>query len=473
MLIKDFNKKSFCFVVFCLIFAASFLSPKPARALSVVKNSDTKAGQEAEEKEANARRYLRDHFYEKGRDYYSKGKYEEASLEFKEALEYDSVYSPALKFLKLCEMKIERQQKFDEKKKKRQESIEDKKIILEQKISSIQEERIKKAGEPAMVRVTKAGARKVKAQNVTGVQAPLVAVPYRIGQEDALEISVWQHPNLSSEIVVPPDGMVSLPLVGDIKAGGLTIFELKKRISQGLSEFAKKRFVTDESSGKREYLIGVGDTLQIAVWRVEDLSLEVIVRPDGMISFPLIGDIKAAGLTLAQLDNNLTKALSDYVKDPQVSLIVKSFGAEDVFLEEKPEVSIAIKKFGNKKVVVLGDVTMPGVYSFTGEIRLSEAIAMAKGSTKYAHRDNILIIRGEVNKNPKIITANLIKLYKEGDLTQDVPIQHQDVVFVPKSVVGNIKDLLDIVKQGVDTAYAGRTLWDYEPTTTTTTTTVN
>src|SRR3990167_1243699 len=153
----------------------------------------------------------------------------------------------------------------------------------------------------------------------------------------------------------------------------------------------------DSSSGNREYTIDVGDTLDISVWKVPDLSSsEVIVRPDEKISLPLIGDIQAVGRTLTELDAEVTEKYALYVREPQVSVM--------------------IKRFGGSKVVVLGDVKTPGVYSFSGAIRLAEAIALAGDCTKYAVKNNILVIRGDIHNNPEIISANMISFVKNARL---------------------------------------------------------
>jgi len=96
-----------------------------------------------------------------------------------------------------------------------------------------------------------------------------------------------------------------------------------------------------------EYIIGDDDVLYISVWQNDDLNMEVVVRPDGKISFPLIGDVAARGMTITQLDEEITKRLKEYIRFP--------------------EVSISLRKIGGSKVVILGEVQHPGVYSVTGQ----------------------------------------------------------------------------------------------------------
>ena len=222
-----------------------------------------------------------------------------------------------------------------------------------------------------------------------------------------------------SEPKIPP---------GDISEGALA--------EEKIVKLAVRRKVEEEdsSSGNREYTIDVGDTLDISVWKVPDLSSsEVIVRPDEKISLPLIGDIQAVGRTLTELDAEVTEKYALYVREPQVSVM--------------------IKKFGGSKVVVLGDVKTPGVYSFSGAIRLAEAIALAGDCTKYAVRNNILVIRGDIHNNPEIISANMISFVKNAKLGENILIQPQDVVFVPRSVIGNVSSFFETIAPIIDGVY--------------------
>lgn len=186
--------------------------------------------------------------------------------------------------------------------------------------------------------------------------------------------------------------------------------------------------------GNVEYLIDIADVLDISVWKVPDLSRpEVIVRPDGKISLPLIGDIEAFGISLTRLDEVITQKYTLYVREP--------------------EVSVMVKRFGGSKVVVLGDVKTPGVYSFSGNIRLMEALALAGDCTKYAVRNNILVIRGDIHNNPALISCNVVSFLKYAKLSENVMIQPQDVVFVPRSAIGNLNSFFETIAPIIDGVY--------------------
>ena len=185
-----------------------------------------------------------------------------------------------------------------------------------------------------------------------------------------------------------------------------------------------------------EYTISEGDVLYIYIWQEETLSQEVIVRPDRKISFPLAGDIPAAGLTFPQLKQELTKRLKDYIK--------------------YPEVSISLKKLGGKKIIVLGEVKTPGVYSVTGKKTMLEALALAGGVTEDAVLSSTILIRGGL-QNPKGRRLNLARAINKADMSQNVVLQPEDIVYVPKKFIANVNyiltQILGPISQGVSIAH--------------------
>lgn len=169
-----------------------------------------------------------------------------------------------------------------------------------------------------------------------------------------------------------------------------------------------------KSSG---YIIGEDDTLYITIWQNKDLDQEVIVRPDGMISFPLIGDIAASGRPISEVDDELTERLKEYVK--------------------YPDVSISVRKLGGKKVMVLGEVGSPGVYMVTGKSTLLEAIALAGGFSMHSVASSVIVIRGGF-KNPKGMRINLGRALTKGDTTKNIALKPEDIVYVPKKFIADV-----------------------------------
>lgn len=167
----------------------------------------------------------------------------------------------------------------------------------------------------------------------------------------------------------------------------------------------------------QSYRVDSGDVLEISVWQVEELHKDVIVRPDGMLSFPLIGDVLVAGHTLDDITKDLTDKLRTYIKNPQVSVIVKDFGG--------------------KKVVILGEIGSPGIIRFTEPIKVLEALALSGGFAETAGLKNVLIIRGDLKKNTNIIVVNAIDILK-GKLSENIYVQKDDIIYIPRNFIGNI-----------------------------------
>lgn len=185
-------------------------------------------------------------------------------------------------------------------------------------------------------------------------------------------------------------------------------------------------------TGEREYYIDVGDVLDISVWQIPDLSKsEVIVRPDGKISFPLIGDIKTEGLTLTLLDNIITERLKTYVKAPEVSIMIRRFGEQA------------------NKVIILGEILGPGVYKFSGPPSITELIASAGGYTKYAVLNSIMVIRGDIRTKPEVTRVNFAQIIKGARLSENIFLKPNDIVYVPRSFIGNINTFLEIFQPAI------------------------
>lgn len=175
---------------------------------------------------------------------------------------------------------------------------------------------------------------------------------------------------------------------------------------------------TEEPTPKTvEYTIGIDDVLFISVWREPSLAEEVVVRPDGRISFPLAGEVPAADLTFAQLKQELTQRLKTYIKYPVVS--------------------ISLRKMGGKRVIVLGEVEAPGVYTVTGGNTILEAVARAGGFTRDAVTNSVILIRGGL-QNPGGRRLDLSRTIAKADMSQNVALQSEDIVYVPSTFISNV-----------------------------------
>jgi polysaccharide biosynthesis/export protein len=159
-----------------------------------------------------------------------------------------------------------------------------------------------------------------------------------------------------------------------------------------------------------EYRIGPADVLRISVWKNEELSRTVPVRPDGTISLPLLNDVRAAGLTPMQLRDVLSRQLQEYVSKPQISVI--------------------IQEVHSYAVSVLGEVTRAGRYELKGESTVLDAIAYAGGTTAFARRSRILILRQEGGAVQRIAFDYDKATSAEGEQVNPL-VRPGDIIVVP------------------------------------------
>jgi len=159
----------------------------------------------------------------------------------------------------------------------------------------------------------------------------------------------------------------------------------------------------------KDYKIGPEDVLDILVWKQENLSRTVPVRPDGKVSIPLVNDIVAAGLTPTELRQQLTERLSEYVPSPEVSVIVK--------------------EVHSVKVAVLGAVKMPGHYEVKAPSTVLELIARAQGFTEFADRNRIVVIRQDGSSTTRV-PFNYKKV-AEGNDQENFSVKPGDIIVVP------------------------------------------
>jgi polysaccharide biosynthesis/export protein len=165
-----------------------------------------------------------------------------------------------------------------------------------------------------------------------------------------------------------------------------------------------------------EYIVGAGDTLTITVWENPDLNQEVVVRPDGKISFPLINEITVENRTLPQISREITRRLAEYIKTPNVN--------------------IALKQVGGNKVMVLGEVRSPGMYKLEQRKTVLEAIALAGGFGRDAVEDSVIVVQGSLS-DPKPQRLNLSKTMR--GRTNDCLIPaNQTIVYVPRKFIADV-----------------------------------
>ncbi|WP_447979433.1 polysaccharide biosynthesis/export family protein [Candidatus Nitrospira bockiana] len=162
----------------------------------------------------------------------------------------------------------------------------------------------------------------------------------------------------------------------------------------------------------KDYIIGPEDVLEITVWRNQDLSKVVAVRPDGRISMPLIGDVNAVGRTPSQLTEDIAAKLKDYKENPSVAIVVKEVNSYAIF--------------------VLGEVQRPGKYALKSKTTLLQGITIAGGFTPTAARNKIVVFRfGENGSGDERMKASYDDIVLRDGHRQNIELKPGDTIVVP------------------------------------------
>jgi polysaccharide export outer membrane protein len=169
---------------------------------------------------------------------------------------------------------------------------------------------------------------------------------------------------------------------------------------------------TQEHDPRRlPFTVGVADTLAVTVWKDPELSTQVTVRPDGTITLPLIGEVRAAGKTPEQLTVEVRERVSRFVKDAIVT--------------------VAVTEVNSYRFTVSGNVSHPGLFNSRYFVTVSEAIALAGGPTRYADSDRVVIVRTDSQGKARRIPIDYDAILEGDAPQQDIVVLAGDNIYIP------------------------------------------
>lgn len=188
----------------------------------------------------------------------------------------------------------------------------------------------------------------------------------------------------------------------------------RPRAPQANDDAALATALQQVQAKRNEYKIGAADLLDITVFQQPDMDRKLRVSQNGTISLPLIGAVTVGGLSVTEAQSAVADRLKEYVINPQVTIF--------------------IREYGNKKIFILGEVKNPGSYELPTEARLTvlEAVSLAGGFTPIAAPDRTRIIRS-VNGQNQSINIEVSAITRRGEKDKDLPLEPNDVLFVPQS----------------------------------------
>jgi len=204
-----------------------------------------------------------------------------------------------------------------------------------------------------------------------------------------------------------------------------TQLDLRQTAEQQLADL--QRVIAETTTEPR---LGKGDVLSISVYDEPDLTIsEVPIRPDGKISFPLVGDIQADGRTVDEVNADLTDRLRQYLLAPKVSVIVTAFNSLNY--------------------VINGEVVKPGVYPLVTDVTITAALAKAGGLNKGQFRSSSVeladLTHAFISREGKLLPIDFVRLLRQGDMRFDIPLQAGDYISIPSGlskevyIIGEVK----------------------------------
>ena len=175
-----------------------------------------------------------------------------------------------------------------------------------------------------------------------------------------------------------------------------------------------------------EFVLGVGDTVEFAVFRQDDLKRVVKIDTSGKVMFFLIGDIQVAGKSIFALRDELKERYSVYLVNPQITVTVTAISS--------------------KKFMVLGEVASPGVFTIDTDLTILEAIAKAGGMTHDAKENKVIVIRRGKEK-PELLSFSFKDVWKKGDVTGNLMLMPGDIVYVSTKTIADMSRFMQYIAQ--------------------------
>lgn len=284
---------------------------------------------------------------------------------------------------------------------------------------------------------------------------------YILEIQDDLNIQLLFNPSLSRTVSIRMDGKITLPLIGEVEVANKTSLEVQKEITSRYSQYIKDPVVTVEV---RKGNVKIDELKKSITTAARGQSKLIPVRPDGMITLPLIGDVQAAGLTIPEIRYEVNRRYAALVRNLDTTVILKQIISNQIY--------------------VLGEVYTPGVFTTPYAVTSMQAIAMAGGLKPDANEDSIVVLRDVGLPVPKGIRIDLDQIFSleksslaeewekrrkaleekladEGitDLSEvraaysglgdwnfvhnDVVLRRNDIVYVPRSFIGNVDKFID------------------------------
>jgi len=253
--------------------------------------------------------------------------------------------------------------------------------------------------------------------------------PYRIRNGDVVSIRFIHNPELTETVPVRSDGRISLAMIGEMTAAGLELAELRTAISRKY-----KDLITTTGYGE---VLKEGDNLEIRLVYNPEYNQSVIIRSDGRVSLPVVGEVQAAGLRPTDLERRLVKEYARHLKKPSVAVLVGPNTAKKIYADEI-FISVTLSKPADQEVFVGGEVLTPRAVRFDGQITTLQAIMQAGGVKETGDLSRVVVLRRGQYEQAEWIQTNLSNPLSGRGIQNDIALRSGDVVVVPMTGIAKV-----------------------------------
>jgi len=242
---------------------------------------------------------------------------------------------------------------------------------------------------------------------------------YKLEVQD--QINVWFpfHPQFSTTVGIRSDGRISLPLVGDVMAVGLTPEELGALLRKRYGTYLRNPSIT---VSLQEFNVKIDELKRAITTAPRGQSKIAPVAPDGRIALPIIGNIQAAGFTVDKLEAVINEKYGKYIKNLHTTLI--------------------LNEINSLRFYVFGEVTRPGMYEIDGRTNMLDVLALAEGFTTDANLEEVVVYRSNGLKEPIVFMVDFKAMLEKGMYLSELNIQPADVIYVPKGWLDHANDMI-------------------------------
>lgn len=243
---------------------------------------------------------------------------------------------------------------------------------------------------------------------------------YLLDVGDRIDILVEDHPDLSGEVVVRPDGRISLARLGEVVARGVTPEALQSDLQARYAKAFPNAFVSVSVGAPQVKLNEFFETLMKSA---AGSARSLMVRPDGKVSLPLLGEQAVIDRTVGEVQAEIASRYRQIFRYIDVSLNVQSSAWQ--------------------RIAVLGEVVRPGLYALAGPTHLMQAVALAGGFLPTAKPNSVLVVRRISDQTLSATRFDLHGLMRDGRVDFDPLLEPQDVVYVPMTTIANVNKFVD------------------------------